>query len=87
MNNNVNAALKAPLHDSPARACRLPCTWANRKVWHVTHSTWANRKVWYVTRMYRTGENRLKMNYSPFYFRADSVAPAVRLPDQSAVNI
>ena len=68
--------LKAPLRDTirPCGACRLYCTWANRKVWHVTL-------------MYRTGENRVKRNYSMFYYRADSVAPAVRLPNQSAVNI
>ena len=39
-------SLKAPLHDAirTSGACRLPCTWANRKVWHAT-------------RMYRTDEN------------------------------
>ena len=41
----------------------------------------------HVTRMYRTGENRVIMNYSLFYYRADSVAPSVRLPNQSSVNI
>ena len=66
---------KAPLHDTirPHGACRFPCTWVNRNVWHVG-------------RMSRTRENRVKMNYSLFYFRADSAARAVRLPNQSAAD-
>ena len=68
-------ALKAPLHGAirPHWACRLPCTWANRSVWHVA-------------RMSRTRENRVKRIYSSFYFRADSAARAGRLPNQSAAN-
>ena len=66
----------ALLHDTirPSGACRFTCTSVNRKVWHVT-------------RMYRTGENREKRNYSLFYYRADSVALAVGLPNQSAVHL
>ena len=69
------AQLKAPLHDTirPHGACRLPCTWVNRNVWHVA-------------RMSRTPENRVKRIYSSFYFRADSAARAVRLPNQSAAD-
>ena len=68
--------VKAPLHDAirPYGACRLPCTRVNRKVWHVA-------------RMSRTRENRVKMNYSSFYFRADSATRAGRLPNQSAADI
>ena len=68
-------AVKAPLHDTipPHGACRLPCTWVNRNVWHVA-------------RMSRTPENRVKRIYSSFYFRADSAARAVRLPNQSAAD-
>ena len=68
-------SLKAPLHDTirPHEACRLPCTWVNRNVWHVA-------------RMSRTPENRVKRIYSSFYFRADSAARAVRLPNQSAAD-
>ena len=54
-------------------ACRLPCTRVNCKVLHVA-------------RVSRTRENRMKRNYTSFYFRADSVARAMRLPNQSAVN-
>ena len=55
--------LKAQLHGTirPHGACRLPCTCANRKVWHVT-------------RMYWTGENRVKRNYTSFYFCRTSCA-------------
>ena len=64
--------LKAPLHSTirPHGACRLPCTWVNRNVWHVA-------------RMSRTRENRVNRIYSSFYFRADCAARAVRLPNQS----
>ena len=57
--------LKAPYKIRFARhgACRLPCTWVNRNVWHVA-------------RMSRTPENRVKRIYSSFYFRADSAARA-----------
>ena len=67
--------LKAPLHDTirPPGAYRLPCTWVNRNVWHVA-------------RMSRTRKNRVKRNYSSFYFRADSAARAVRVPNQSAAH-
>ena len=34
----------------------------------------------------RTCENRVKRNYNSFYFRADSAARAVRLPNQSAAD-
>ena len=70
-----NMKLKAPLHGTirPHGACRLHCTWANRSVWHVA-------------RMSRTRENRVNRNYSSFYFRADSAARAVQLPNQSAAD-
>ena len=71
LHNRAKAAtyLKAPLHGTirPHGACRFPCTWANRSVWHVA-------------RMSRTRENRVKRNYSSFYVRTDSAARAVRLP-------
>ena len=55
--------LKAQLNGTirPHGACRLPCTCANRKVWHVT-------------RMYLTRENRVKRNYTSFYFCRTSCA-------------
>ena len=59
--------------DSHAGSLRLPCTWVNRNVWHVA-------------RMSRTRDNRVKSNYTSFYFRADSAARAVRLPNQSAAD-
>ena len=67
--------VKAPLHDTvrPHGARRLPCTWVNRNVWHIA-------------RMSRTRENRVKRNLSSFYFRADSAARAVRLPNQCAAD-
>ena len=57
---NICHWLKAPLHGTicPHGACRLPCTWVNRNVWHVA-------------RMSRTRENRVNRIYSSFYFRAD----------------
>ena len=72
---HIRYGLKAPLHDTIRRhgACRLPCTWVNRNVWHVA-------------RMSRTHENRVKRNYSSFYFRSDSAARAVRLPNQSVAD-
>ena len=65
-----------PLHDTirSCGACRFPCTSANRKVWPVS-------------RMFRADENRMTLNYSTFYFTADSVAPVVRLSNQSGVTI
>ena len=43
-------SIKAPLHGTmcPHGACRLPCTWANRSVWHVA-------------RMSRTREKELQL--------------------------
>ena len=71
----LSIVFKAALHGTirPHGACRLPCTWANRSVWHVA-------------RMSRTRDNRVKGNYSSFYFRPDSAARAVRLPNQSAAD-
>ena len=40
----------------------------------------------YVARMSRARENRVKRNYSSFYFRADSATQAVRLPNQTAAD-
>ena len=57
---NGKEVVKAPLHDTirSCGACRLPCTSANRKVWHVS-------------RMFRVDENRMTLNYSAFYVPAD----------------
>ena len=73
--HNPGYQLKAPLHGTicPHGACRSPCTWVNRNVWHVA-------------RMSRTCENRVNRIYSSFYFRADCAARAVRLPNQSAAD-
>ena len=75
MNDTHTLLLKAPLHDAIRSygSCRLPCTRVNRKVWHVA-------------RMSRTRANRVKRKYSSFYFRAESAARAVRLPNQSAAD-
>ena len=54
--------------------------------WTLHNDMKINSDKSHVARMSRTRENRVKRNYSSFYFRADSAARAVRLPNHSAAD-
>ena len=46
-----------------------------------------NRKVWLVAGESRIHDTRVKTNYNLFHIRAESLARALRLPNQSAADI